>query len=116
MTADIELQLSVSTYVFEPVAPGSSTLDGEFEFTSSCREDQFDRQRRGDWAVALRPWVGTGDLTSGFDADDVALGLDVPATYQLDRTRIADVGDQSSVRQLVDPHWSGSFGRPGQIG
>ena len=85
VTADIELQLSVSTYVFEPVAPGSSTLDGEFEFTPQvAAKINLTGNDGGDWAVALRPWIGIGDLTSGFDADDLALGLDVPATYQLD--------------------------------
>ena len=88
VTADIELQLSVSTYVFEPVAPGSSTLDGEFEFTPQvAAKINLIGNDRGDWAVALRPWIGIGDLTSGFDADDLALGLDVPATYQLDEER-----------------------------
>ena len=88
VTADIELQLSVSTYVFEPVAPGSSTLDGEFEFTPQvAAKINLIGNDGGDWAVALRPWIGIGDLTSGFDADDLALGLDVPATYQLDEER-----------------------------
>ena len=88
VTADIELQLSVSTYVFEPVAPGSSTLDGEFEFTPQvAAKINLIGNDRGDWAVALRPWIGIGDLTSGFDVDDLALGLDVPATYQLDEER-----------------------------
>ena len=88
VTADIELQLSVSTYVFEPVAPGSSTLDGEFEFTPQvAAKINLIGNDGGDWAVALRPWIGIGDLTSGFDADDLALGLDVPATYQLDEVR-----------------------------
>ena len=88
VTADIELQLSVSTYVFEPVAPGSSTLDGEFEFTPQvAAKINLIGNDGGDWAVALRPWIGIGDLTSGFDADDLALGLDVPATYQLDGER-----------------------------
>ena len=85
VTADIELQLSVNTYVFEPVAPGSSTLDGEFEFTPQvAAKINLTGNDGGDWAVALRPWIGIGDLTSGFDVDDVALGLDVPATYQID--------------------------------
>lgn len=88
VTADIELQLSVSTYVFEPVAPGSSTLDGEFEFTPQvAAKINLIGNDGGDWAVAVRPWIGIGDLTSGFDADDLALGLDVPATYQLDEER-----------------------------
>ena len=88
VTADIELQLSISTYVFEPVAPGSSTLDGEFEFTPQvAAKINLIGNDGGDWAVALRPWIGIGDLTSGFDADDLALGLDVPATYQLDEER-----------------------------
>ena len=88
VTADIELQLSVITYVFEPVAPGSSTLDGEFEFTPQvAAKINLIGNDGGDWAVALRPWIGIGDLTSGFDADDLALGLDVPATYQLDEER-----------------------------
>ena len=88
VTADIELQLSVSTYVFEPVAPGSSTLDGEFEFTPQvAAKINLIGNDGGDWAVALRPWIGIGDLTSGVDADDLALGLDVPATYQLDEER-----------------------------
>lgn len=88
VTADIELQLSVSTYVFEPVAPGSSTLDGEFEFTPQvAAKINLIGNDGGDWAVALRPWIGIGDLTSGFDVDDLALGLDVPATYQLDEER-----------------------------
>ena len=88
VTSDIELQLSVSTYVFEPVAPGSSTLDGEFEFTPQvAAKINLIGNDGGDWAVALRPWIGIGDLTSGFDADDLALGLDVPATYQLDEER-----------------------------
>ena len=88
VTADIELQLSVSTYVFEPVAPGSSTLDGEFEFTPQvAAKINLIGNDGGDWAVALRPWIGIGDLTSGFDADDLALGLDIPATYQLDEER-----------------------------
>ncbi|MEC8854906.1 MAG: hypothetical protein VXX15_04805 [Planctomycetota bacterium] len=88
VTADIELQLSVSTYVFEPVAPGSSTLDGEFEFTPPvAAKINLIANDGGDWAVAVRPWIGIGDLTSGFDADDLALGLDVPATYQLDEER-----------------------------
>ena len=88
VTADIELQLSVSTYVFEPVAQGSSTLDGEFEFTPQvAAKINLIGNDGGDWAVALRPWIGIGDLTSGFDADDLALGLDVPATYQLDEER-----------------------------
>ena len=88
VTEDIELQLSVSTYVFEPVAPGSSTLDGEFEFTPQvAAKINLIGNDGGDWAVALRPWIGIGDLTSGFDADDLALGLDVPATYQLDEER-----------------------------
>ncbi len=88
VTADIELQLSVSTYAFEPVAPGSSTLDGEFEFTPQvAAKINLIGNDGGDWAVALRPWIGIGDLTSGFDADDLALGLDVPATYQLDEER-----------------------------
>ena len=88
VTADIELQLSISTYVFEPVAPGSSTLDGEFEFTPQvAAKINLIGNDRGDWAVALRPWIGIGDLTSGFDVDDLALGLDVPATYQLDEER-----------------------------
>ena len=88
VTADIELQLSVSTYVFEPVAPGSSILDGEFEFTPQvAAKINLIGNDGGDWAVALRPWIGIGDLTSGFDADDLALGLDVPATYQLDEER-----------------------------
>ncbi|MEC8093289.1 MAG: hypothetical protein VX155_05610 [Planctomycetota bacterium] len=88
VTADIELQLSVSTYVFEPVAPGSSTLDGEFEFTPQvAAKINLIGNDGGDWAIAVRPWIGIGDLTSGFDADDLALGLDVPATYQLDEER-----------------------------
>ena len=88
LTSDIELQLSVITYVFEPVAPGSSTLDGEFEFTPQvAAKINLIGNDGGDWAVALRPWIGIGDLTSGFDADDLALGLDVPATYQLDEER-----------------------------
>jgi hypothetical protein len=88
VTADIELQLSVSTYVFEPVAPGSSTLDGEFEFTPQvAAKINLIGNDGGGWAVALRPWIGIGDLTSGFDVDDLALGLDVPATYQLDEER-----------------------------
>ena len=88
VTADIELQLSISTYVFEPVAPGSSTLDGEFEFTPQvAAKINLIGNDGGDWAVALRPWVGIGDLTSGFDVDDLALGLDIPATYQLDEER-----------------------------
>ena len=88
VTADIELQLSVSTYVFEPVAPGSSTLVGEFEFTPQvAAKSNLIGNDGGDWAAALRPWIGIGDLTSGFDADDLALGLDVPATYQLDEER-----------------------------
>ncbi|MEC8770221.1 MAG: hypothetical protein VXX19_05190 [Planctomycetota bacterium] len=88
VTADIELQLSVSTYVFEPVAPGSSTLDGEFEFTPQvAAKINLIGNDGGDWAVAVRPWIGIGDLTSGFDADDLALGLDVPVTYQLDEKR-----------------------------
>lgn len=85
MTADIELQLSVSTYVFQPVSSGSSTLDGEFEFNPQvAAKINLIGNDGGDWAVALRPWVGIGDLTSGFDVDDLALGLDVPTTYQLD--------------------------------
>ena len=88
VTADIELQLSVNTYVFEPVAPGSRTLDGEFEFTPQvAAKINLIGNDGGDWAVALRPWIGIGDLTSGFDADDLALGFDVPATYQLDEER-----------------------------
>lgn len=88
LTADIEVQLSVTTYGFEPVAPGSSTLDGEFEFTPQLSAKiNLIGNDGGDWGVALRPWIGTGDLTSGFDVDDLALGLDVPATYQIDEER-----------------------------
>ncbi len=88
LTPDIEVQLSVSTYDFEPVAPGSSTLDGEFEFTPQlAAKINLVGNDGGDWGVALRPWFGTGDLNSGFDVDDLALGLDVPATYQIDEER-----------------------------
>jgi|GEM_PF-5233275 len=88
LTADIEVQLSVSTYVFEPAAPGSSTLNGEFEFTPQlAAKINLAGNDGGDWGVALRPWIGTGDLTSGFDIDDLALGLDIPVTYQIDEKR-----------------------------
>ena len=70
------------------MAPGSSTLDGEFEFTPQLSAKiNLIGNDGGDWGVALRPWIGTGDLTSGFDVDDLALGLDVPATYQIDEER-----------------------------
>ena len=119
VTADIELQLSVSTYVFEPVAPGSSTLDGEFEFTPQvAAKINLIGNDGGDWAVALRPWIGIGDLTSGFDADDLALGLDVPATYQLDEERELRIMLTSRLydKNVDPPLVSGALGLRTQFG
>ena len=119
VTADIELQLSVSTYVFEPVAPGSSTLDGEFEFTPQvAAKINLIGNDGGDWAVALRPWIGIGDLTSGFDVDDLALGLDVPATYQLDEERELRIMLTSRLydKNVDPPLVSGALGLRTQFG
>ncbi|MEL6742347.1 MAG: hypothetical protein AAFO67_01955 [Planctomycetota bacterium] len=119
VTADIELQLSVSTYVFEPVAPGSSTLDGEFEFTPQvAAKINLIGNDGGGWAVALRPWIGIGDLTSGFDVDDLALGLDVPATYQLDEERELRIMLTSRLydKNVDPPLVSGALGLRTQFG
>jgi hypothetical protein len=119
VTADIELQLSVSTYVFEPVAPGSSTLYGEFEFTPQvAAKINLIGNDGGGWAVALRPWIGIGDLTSGFDVDDLALGLDVPATYQLDEERELRIMLTSRLydKNVDPPLVSGALGLRTQFG
>ena len=88
VTSDIELQLSVSTYVFQSVAPESSSLSGKFQITPQfAAKINLIGNDGGDWSVALRPWIGTEDLNSGFDIDDLAVGFDVPATYQIDEDR-----------------------------
>ena len=84
LTPDIEVQVAVGTNFFDAFLSDGRDPNLGFEFIPQlAAKINLTGNDSEEWGVALRPWFQFGDLSRS-DADDVALGLDLPATYQLD--------------------------------